>query len=137
MRTIVIFYSYTGKTKEIAHETAKRSKADIVEVRDKARPGILKALLFGTRAAKEGKHCEIELIAADLKMYDKLIVMSPIWAGYIVPAINSLLKIIPKGKRVEFKAVSKRGKSLCKGRVKEIVAARGCKLEDYEDVKAK
>jgi len=51
MKTLIIFYSYTGNTKRLAQELATREAADIVEIKDLRRPGILKSYSLGCFAA--------------------------------------------------------------------------------------
>lgn len=135
MKTIVIFYSYTGHTKALAHELIKKESAEIIEIEDIRRPSKLKAYAAGCFAAMRGKTWKIKPIDVNLEEYERLILLSPVWAGNIPPAVNSLLEILPEGKTISVKMVSGGGNSSCKERLEEIIKAKSCMLESFEDIK--
>ena len=136
MKTLVIFYSYTGKTKAIAQKLAAEESADTAEILDAKRPGKLKAFVLGCPASIRGKSWPIKPITADLAAYDKLIMLAPVWADNVPPAFNSALDALPKGKTVSVKLISASGKSNCKTRLESAITAKGCKLDGFEDIKA-
>jgi flavodoxin len=136
MKTLVIFYSYSGKTKSIAGEIAAKESADIIEIKDAKRLGKLKAYTTGIIASMRGKPWPIQPLDVDFTKYDRLILLAPVWADNPPPAFNALLEILPEGKAVSVKMVSMSGKSNCKERVEASITVRGGVLESFEDIKA-
>lgn len=136
MKTLVIYYSYTGNAKRIANDYARKGAADIAEIKDAQRPGKLKAYTLGCFAAMRGKQWPIQPLEVDRKVYDRFIVFSPVWAGNPPPAVHAMLESIPKGKTVSIKMVSASGHSKCKERLEAVIKARGCKMDGFEDIKA-
>lgn len=136
MKTLIVFYSYTGNTRRIARALASADSVDAVEIADTKRPGKLKAFASGCFAAMRGKSWPIQPLTSDLTEYDRLILLSPIWAGNPPPAFNALLEQLPAGKSILIKLVSGSGKSKCKERLETVIKARGCDLESFEDIKA-
>ena len=136
MKTIVVFYSYSGKTKAIASELAKNESADIAEIKDVKRPGKLKAYTAGIFASIKGKKWPILPIDADFASYDRLILLAPVWASNPPPAFNSMLELLPEGKTVAVKMISMSQKSDCRERLEAAIRAKGGTLESFEDIKA-
>ncbi len=132
MKTLVIYYSYTGHTKEAAIELAAKEAADITEVKDVRRK---KAFPLGCLAAIRGKAWPIQALDKDPAAYDRLIILSPIWAGNPPPAVNGLFAQLPKGKKISVKMNSAGGQSNCRERVKKVIKLKGCVLEGYEDIR--
>ena len=135
MKTLVLYYSYTGHTKKIAEELAVKESADIAEIKAEKRPGKFKAYSAGCFAAIRGKCWPIQPLDVDLSSYDRLFLFAPIWAGFPAPYINSVLETLPEGKKVYFKMISASGKSKCKERLEAAIKAKGCTLEGFEDIK--
>jgi len=137
MKTLVIFYSYTGHTKALAQAYAAKETADITEIQDVRKPGTLKAYTVGCFAAMRGKSWPIEPLKTNLSAYDRLILFSPVWASNPPPAVNALLEKLPGGKAVSVKMVSASGKSGCKDRMAATLKAKDCTLESFEDLQNK
>jgi flavodoxin len=135
MKTLIIFYSYSGSTKAIAEQLATAESADITEIKDLKRPGKLKAYTAGIFAAGTGKAWKIQSIEADMTAYDRLILFAPVWANNPPPPFNALLELLPEGKAVSVKLISMSGKSDCKERIARAIIAKGCILENFEDIK--
>ncbi len=55
MKTLVIFYSYTGHAKTLARNLAEKESADITEIKDVKRPGKIKAYVSGCFKAMKGR----------------------------------------------------------------------------------
>ena len=136
MKTLVIYYSYSGHTKAIAEKIAIDETADIAEIKDIERPGKLKAYSVGCFAAIKGKAWPIAPLAIDLALYDHLILLSPIWAGNVPPAVNAFLALLPEGKTVSVKLISASGKSGCRTRIEDAIKEKNGTAEAFEDVKA-
>lgn len=135
MKTLIVFYSYSGHTKAKALEYAALESADTVEIKDVHRPGKLKAYTSGCFASMRGKAWPMESLSADLAAFDSLILFSPVWAGNPPPAVNALLEQLPKGKTMSVKMVSAGGHSSCKERMEAVIKTKGCILDDFEDIK--
>lgn len=135
MKTIVIYYSYTGNTKKLAQKRAAEENADIAEVRDRVRPSTFKAYTSMCVAAMRQKKTDIVPLALELKPYDRIIIMAPVWANYAAPAVNHVFDMLPTGKEVELVMVSRTGKSN-KDKIQSQVWGHGCKVVGYQDVKA-
>ena len=136
MNTLVLFYSYSGKTKAVAEELAQKESAAIVEIKDAKRPGIFKAFTAGCPSAMKGKSWAIQPLAVNLAEYARLILLAPIWASNPPPAFNAILDQLPSGKTVAVKMVSASGKSKCRERLDAVIQSRGSILESFEDIKA-
>ena len=78
MKTLVMYYSYTGHSKTRAHSLAKKESADIAEINETKRPGKLKAYSAGCFAAISGKSWPIQPLGVDLAAYDRIILFSPV-----------------------------------------------------------
>jgi len=136
MKSLVLFYSYSGNTKKIAEQLADKEKADIFEIKDLKRPGKFKAYTAGCFAAMRGKAWPVTPVTVDIKKYGRIIMLAPIWAGSPAPAFNAALDLLPSEKAVSFIMVSGSGQSSCKEKLKEIVESKDCTMEGFEDVKA-
>jgi flavodoxin len=137
MKTLILFYSYSGKTKAIAEQLAAEKSADLAEIRDVKRPGTLKAYLAGCPAAIGGKAWPIQMLEVDMAGYDQLHLLSPVWAGNPPPAVTAVLEKLPAGKTVAVTMVSASGGSNCRERVEAAIVAKGCTLAGWEDVRGK
>ncbi|MCL2153603.1 MAG: hypothetical protein FWH57_11725 [Oscillospiraceae bacterium] len=136
MNTLVLFYSYSGKTKAIAGELAAKESAVLAEIKDVKRPGKIKAYTAGCFSAMKGKSWPIQPTDVNLAEYGRLILLAPIWASNPPPAFNAILEQLPSGKTVAVKMVSASGKSKCRERLDAVIQSRGSILESYEDIKA-
>jgi len=137
MKTLVLFHSYTGKTKELAAKKAAELGADIEEIKDVKRQSTIGAYTIGGFRAIRRKGTPIQPIQSQLDGYDKIILMSPVWASRPTPAINSAIGSIPSGKRIELIMVSASGSTGKSGEgTKAMIYGRGCEVTEYADIKA-
>ena len=133
MKTIILYYSRSGTTRVLADKKATELGADIEEILDIKKPSIFSAIIKALKRAKT----EIQPIKAQLDIYEKIVIMSPVWAGSPVPAVNSVIDCLPSGKKIEFIMVSMGGGTKdSAARTKEFATARGCEITGYTDLKA-
>ena len=132
MKTLVVFYSYSGHTRAKACELEEAA----TEIKDVQRPGKMKAYTLGCLAAIRGRAWPIEPLPVDFADFDKFILLSPVWASNAPPAVNAFLEQLPEGKTVAVIMVSGGGKSGCREKLEARIKAKGCMLEDFEDIKA-
>jgi flavodoxin len=94
MKTLVIYYSLTGKTELVAQEIAKELNADLRKVEDLKKPSIAWAYFYGGYSAMRGKEWKIKPVDLNLSGYDRIFVGSPVWAGKPAPAVNTVIASI-------------------------------------------
>lgn len=136
MKTLILFYTYTGHTGTLARELAENQSADIVEIKDKKRPGAFKVYTAGCFAALRMKGWPIQPLAAELATYDRIVILSPVWAGHPAPVVNTVLELLPPGKDVEMLMVSTSGGSAAREKVQQKIAAHESRMLKYTDVKS-
>ena len=137
MKTIILYYSYSGKTKALAIQKADELKTDIEEITEIKKSGKLKAYLAGVFQAVGRKKAKINPIKSELSNFDKIVVMAPVWAGHPAPAFNNIIEHLPSGKKIEVIMVSAGGGTKdSKEKTKEIITAQGCEVVDYTDITA-
>jgi flavodoxin len=92
MKTLVVFYSMTGVVKQLAVKTAELLNADVEELIDHAKwTGAGGFLNRASRAVMKGT-TKISPIKHNPKDYDRIVLVSPIWAATIAPAPRTYLK---------------------------------------------
>jgi flavodoxin len=92
MKSLVVYYSLTGKTKLVAQAIAQALSATLVEITE-TKPRMRGPCLYaiGGFEARMNKRSRISPIGADLKQYERVFVGSPVWNSRPVPAINAFI----------------------------------------------
>lgn len=135
MKTLIIYYSYSGKTKAFAEKKALELNAETYEVTEKKNRSTFNAYVFGSFAAMKQKEADVNPITIDFEAYEELIIAAPIWAGLPAPAINSVISMLPPGKKVELFLTSGSGKSSGEEKVKALIIKKGCSVTGYHNIK--
>lgn len=92
MKSLVVYYSLTGKTKLVAQAIAEALNARLLEITEtKPRKRGPSLYAIGGFEAKMNKGSKISPIDADLKQYERVFIGSPIWNSRPVPAINAFI----------------------------------------------
>jgi len=92
MKSLVIFYSLTGKTKLVSQTIAEALNAELVEIEEvKPRRRGFVTYLSGGFAAITNKGSQIRPVNVNWNRYDTVFIGSPVWASRPTPAINSLV----------------------------------------------
>ena len=92
MKSLVVFYSLTDKTKLVSHAISESLNAELLEIEEtKPRKRGFLTYLTGGYAAIRNKGTDISPINVDLKQYERIFIGSPIWASRPTPAINSFI----------------------------------------------
>jgi flavodoxin len=91
MKALVVFYSRTGTTKQVAEELAQSLNCDSEELIDtKKRSGALGFMAAG-KDAKIKKLTTLADIKCDPSLYDLVILGTPIWAGTLSSATRTYI----------------------------------------------
>jgi len=91
-KTLIIYYSRTGKTKLVCETLQKHLNADLLEIKDpKDRSGSW-GFITSSIDAFLHKHTPIEPEHPDLSAYSFIIVASPIWSWNLSTPIHTLFE---------------------------------------------
>lgn len=101
MKSLVVYYTRTGKTKSVAEAIAAQLGADLEEVVDLKKRGGAIGWISGGKDASRNNLTEIAPTQKAPADYDLVIVGTPIWAWSPTPAIHTYIsKNDLSGKRV-------------------------------------
>lgn len=137
MSSVILFYTLGGATRAEAQRLAEESGARLCEVREQKKRGLFSAFFPGCPHAMKRRASKLQPLDVDLNAYDHITVGCPIWAGFPAPAFNAVVALLPAGKQVSLFFCSGSGDSTKSAEgTKELIAARGCALASYRDVKS-
>lgn len=92
MKSIVLYYSRTGKTAATAKALADKLSSEIIEIKDlKGRKGFI-GYMKAALDARGMKTTPIEPDTINTADYDTICLGTPVWAGKPAPAINTIIK---------------------------------------------
>jgi len=132
MKSIIIYYSYSGNTKKVAQSlsTALEEKGEVKVLELKALDESGNFFKQCSRAIQH-KKAQIESVNVDLSQYDLIYYGTPVWAFGPAPAINTYLE---QCSGVENKAIilfstygSGTGNTRCLDYMQQILTAKGAK----------
>ena len=92
MKSLVVYYSLTGKTKLVAQVITEALNATLVEIKE-TKPRKLWPFVYltGGFAAITNRRSKINPVDVDLKQHERIFIGSPIWGSRPAPAINSFI----------------------------------------------
>jgi len=92
MKTLVVYYSLTGKTEIVAQALANELRGDLRRVEDVEKPSVTWWFIL-TRAisAIRGLGSEINPVDTSFQGYDRVFVGSPVWWGSPSTPINAFI----------------------------------------------
>lgn len=91
MKTLIVYYSRTGANRKAAEVLHSKITSDIEEIKEEEdRSGIL-GLLRSIMDAILKKTSKIKSIEKTPGNYDRVIVVTPVWAGNLPPAVRTYL----------------------------------------------
>ena len=91
MKSLVVYYSLTGKTRLVAQAIAEALNATLVEIEERRCIPIPFVYLSGGFAAITNRGTKIKPVDVDLKQYERIFIGSPVWGSRPTPAINSFI----------------------------------------------
>ena len=89
MKTLVIYFSQKGKTKEAAGRIAQLSGADLAEIKTykSYRMSYRKTVFTALKEILLNERPELDMEIPDISAYDRILIGSPIWCGTIPNAV--------------------------------------------------
>lgn len=92
MKSLILYYSRTGNTANVARVLNKNTKSDIEEIRDRTdRSGILGYLRSG-KDALFGKEADVEGLKYEINDYNSIFIGGPVWALRPATPISTMIK---------------------------------------------
>lgn len=91
-KTLVIYYSRSGKTRKVAESIAEKLNADLKEIIDNKKRSGFFGFIFSGRDAVNEKLADIKDINVNIKNYDRIIIGTPVWASRISTPILTFIK---------------------------------------------
>ena len=134
MSELVLYYSFTGNTKQLAEVYARVNELLLCEIRPQRRLGKFAAYAAGCFKAMKGEGMPVEAPAADLSVIKAAHIFAPIWAGHPAFPMNSALALLPKGTKLSLHMVSASGESN-QEKITERLQNMGLEVTAYEDIR--
>jgi flavodoxin len=91
MKSLVVYYSFTGKTRLAAQAIAEALNATLVEIEERRPIPMPFVYVSGSFAAFTNRGSKINPVDVDLKQYERIFIGSPMWFYRPAPAINSFI----------------------------------------------
>ena len=92
MKTLVVYYSLTGKTDAVAQALARELSADVRRVEDVEKPSVgWWFIITHALSAIRGVEAQIKPIDTGFQGYDRVFVGSPVWGGSPSTPINAFI----------------------------------------------
>jgi hypothetical protein len=91
MKTVIVYHSFSGVTRDIAERVRAASGGDLVEVRPLEPYTKLTAYALGSFRARGGKADAVDPARIDVSTYDRIVLGTPVWAWRPTPVINGAL----------------------------------------------
>lgn len=93
----VVYFTRTGSSKRIAEKIAKKLSCEVIQITDNKNWKGFIGFIKGGFYSSANKSVQIQL-STQIEDYDELVVVSPLWAGGVVPAIKEFLKSVVNDK---------------------------------------
>ncbi len=92
MKTLIVFYSRSGSTEQVAQALADKLEADLEMIQDHThRRGLVGFLRCGYEAVRK-RTPQIDPPRQDPSTYDLVIIGTPIWAGRMCSPVRSYMQ---------------------------------------------
>jgi hypothetical protein len=91
MRSLVVYYSFSGNTRKVADRAARELDADRAEVRAARYEAGAFRFLRAAFDSWRGRLPAIEVSGGSPDAYDLVLLMSPVWAGHAATPIRAYL----------------------------------------------
>jgi hypothetical protein len=135
MKGAILYYSLNGSTAKFVHDMAEKNGFKSYRFTEKKKRTVFNAFLKGSRQAMKREAVELNPVEINWTGVERIVVACPIWAGYPVPAFNSMIKLLPKKMPIELYFISGSGSSAnSRAETEKLLADEGYNIVSYTDV---
>ncbi len=135
MKTVIVYYTFGGSSKKEAERIAAELNVPSYRVKEARKRSFLAAFIPGGLEAGQRRTVAIQPLEIDLKEFDRIIIVCPVWNAHPAPAFNAIVERLPREKEVEIILCSGGGGTAkSKQGTKEMIEEKGCTLISYRDV---
>ena len=92
MKSIIVYYSRTGRTAKVARSWAHRIGASRLEIIAMAWRGTFKEVLNYTISTLTRRNMEIDLYKVDFEKYDRVVLMVPVICGMMSAPMRTFVR---------------------------------------------
>ena len=92
MKNLVVYYSYTGSTREAAQAVSEAVAGELLEITETKRRRGIWGFIKGGFQASTGRASRIQETLPDPKAYDAVFIGTPVWASKPSAAFNAIIK---------------------------------------------
>ncbi len=92
MKTLVIYYSFSGNCRIIAESFNNSIDVDIIKIKELSKRTYLSAYTVGIFKAITKRGSNILPLDVDVSNYHSICLITPIWAGALPPAVYSFIR---------------------------------------------
>ena len=92
MKSIIVYYSRTGRTAKVARSWAHRIGASRLEIIAMAWRGTFKEVLNYTISTLTRRNMEIDLYKVDFEKYDRIVLMVPVICGMMSAPMRTFIR---------------------------------------------
>ena len=92
MKSIIVYYSRTGRTAKVARSWAHRVGASRLEIIAMAWRGTFKEVLNYTISTLTRRNMEIDLYKVDFDKYDRIVLMVPVICGMMSAPMRTFIR---------------------------------------------
>jgi len=114
MKTLIVYYSFTGSSAYVAETLKSLLEADIERLIPDSEPprsGPMK-FMIGGKSALSRENVGLAPLTCDVADYEQVILVMPVWAGTYPPAIGEFLRRYSlRGKKISAVLTSAGGKA--------------------------
>ena len=92
MKTLVVYYSLSGKTEIIVRTMQDSLNADIIEIQELSDRSRFNAYTLGCILSRMKKASNTYPMEVNTSNYDNIVIATPLWGGYPAPAIYNFIR---------------------------------------------
>ena len=92
MKTLIVCYSLSGKTKQLCLTMKRCLDGKLTALSEAKNRSLFGAYLIGSLESRTRKAALTKPLEVDISEYNQIILAGPVWAGFPAPALNGFIR---------------------------------------------